>query len=128
MRPEYKSPAGDIDEIDTVVVPAKKGGFQQVFLGERRWYAIRIHPLRRSQIKFIAGYQVAPISAITHIAAVSSIEPWKDTGKCVVNFKARAREIGPISLVKEGRVKGLMGLRYAKKAKLDAAKTLDDVW
>ena len=115
-------------EIDTLVVPAREDGFQEVFLGENRWYAVRIHGTMRPQIKFIAGYQVAPISAITHIAPVKSIEPWKDTGKVVVNFTEPAREIGPIPLVKDGRVKAPQNLRYTSRERLDAAKTLDDIW
>ena len=97
----------DTDELDTVVVPAKADGVAETFLGENRWYAIRIHATMRPQIKHLALYQVAPISAITHIAPVKSIEPWKDTGKYVVNFSSPAQEVGPIVLVKQGRVKAL---------------------
>jgi len=71
---------------------------------------------------------VAPISAITFIAPVKSIEPWKDTNKVVVNFAEPAREIGPIPLVKGGRVKALQNLRYTSRGRLETAKTLDDIW
>ena len=98
------------------------------FLGEDRWYAIRIHGTMRPQIKYITLYQVAPVSAITHVAPVKSIEPWKETGKYVVNFAAPAQEIGPIPLVKNGRVKALQNLRYSTRTRLDTAKTLDDIW
>lgn len=118
----------NIDDLDTVVVPARKEGFDRVFLGADQWYALHVHVLMRPKIKYIAAYQVAPISAITHIAPVHSIEPWKDTGKCVINFAKKAHELGPIPLVKGGRVLPLRGIRYAKKAKLDTAETLDDVW
>lgn len=118
----------DAAEIDTVVVPARSDGFQGVFLGENRWYSVRLHASMRPQIKFIAAYQVAPYSSITHIAPVRNIEPWKDTGKFVLNFEERAREIGPITLVKGGRVKHLQNLRYTTKERLERAKTLDDVW
>jgi hypothetical protein len=47
-----------------------------------------------------AAYQVASISAITDIAPVKSIEPWKDSGKYVVNFSEPAETIGPIPLFK----------------------------
>jgi hypothetical protein len=117
-----------VEEVDTVVVPARAEGYEETFLGEHRWHAIRIHGTMRPQIKFIAGYQVAPVSAITHIAPVKSVEPWKDTGKFVVNFAEPARGIGPIQLVKGGRVKALQNLRYTTKEKLEQAKTLDDVW
>jgi hypothetical protein len=86
-------------------------GFREVFLGENRWFAIRVHGTMRPQIKYIAGYQVAPISAVTHIAPVRSVEPWKESDKFVVNFSEPAKEIGPIPLVKGGRVKALQNLR-----------------
>ncbi len=63
------------DDIDTVVVPAREEGFHKVFLKENRWFAIRIHSNMRPRIKYIAAYQVAPQSAITYVAPVSSIEP-----------------------------------------------------
>ena len=115
-------------DVDTVVVPAREEGFQAVFLGEQRWYEIRVHGSMRPQIKYIAGYQVAPISAITHIAPVQSIEPWQDSNRFVVTFAEPAREIGPIPLIKGGRVKGLQSLRYTNHERLEAAKTLDDIW
>jgi hypothetical protein len=118
----------DVAEVDTIVVPAQSGGFQETFLGENRWHAIRIHGTMRPQIKYIAAYQVRPISAITHIASVSSIEPWGDTGKFVVNFSEPAGEITPIELVPKGRVKALQNIRYTTLKRLEAAKTLDEVW
>lgn len=118
----------DISQLDTVVVPAREEGFKQVFLGEDCWRAVRIHTLMRPQIKYIAGYQVAPISAITHIAPVRSIDPWKETGKYVVNFSEKAKEISPIRFVKGGRVRPLQNLRYTTKAIIDSAKTLEDIW
>jgi len=118
----------DVSEADTVVVPAREDGFREVFLGENTWRTIRVHGTMRPQIKYIAAYQVAPISAITHIAPVKSIEPWKDTGKYAVYFSEPAREIGPIPLVKGGRVKALQNIRYTTRKDLAAAKTLDDLW
>lgn len=118
----------DAGEVDTVVVPAREDGFRETFLGENRWYAIRVHGTMRPQIKFIACYQVAPVSAITHIAPVRSIEPWKETDKFVVNFSEPAKEIGPIPFVKGGRVTALQNLRYSTRERLMSAKTLDDLW
>jgi hypothetical protein len=60
------------DEIDTIVVPAQAQGFQEVFLDENRWYSIRINGSIRPQIKYIAGYQVAPVQAVTYFARVKS--------------------------------------------------------
>jgi hypothetical protein len=115
-------------EIDTVVVPAREGGFKEVFLGENRWYAVRIHGSMRAQIKYVAAYQVAPVSAITHIAPVRSIEPWKDTGKMVLNFAEPAKEIHRIPMPAKGRVRSLQNLRYTSLARIQAAQSLDDIW
>jgi hypothetical protein len=116
------------DEIDTIVVPAREDGFRQVFLGENCWYAVRIHGTVRPQIKYIAAYQVAPISAITHIASVKEIEPWKDSGKFVLRFSEPARPIGPIPLIKGGLAKAPQSIRYTTHARLLRARTLDDVF
>lgn len=118
----------DQSELDTVVVPARQGGFEEVFLKENRWYAIRLNASMHSLIKYIAVYQVAPVSAITYIAPVKSIEPWEESGKYVVNFTEPAKKIGPISLNGKGPGKGLMGLRYTTRERLMNAKTLDDIW
>ena len=125
-KPEVK--LLDSTDVDTVVVPAQEEGFRDVFLGENRWYAVRIHGTMRPQIKYIAGYQVAPIQAITHIAPVKSIAPWKDSDKVVLDFAEPAKEIGPIALLKGGHVKGLQNLHYTTRKRLETAKTLDDVW
>ena len=116
------------DDIDTVVVPARGDGFQETFLNENRWYAIRIHGTMRPQIKYIAAYQVAPQSAITYVAPVRSIEPWGETNKFVVNFAEPARKIGPIPLLKNGSVKAPQNLRYTNYERLSHAKSLDDIW
>jgi len=118
----------DVTEIDTLVVPAREEGFRDVFLGENRWHAIRIHGTMRPQIKYIAAYQVAPVSAITHMAPVASIEPWEDSGKFVVTFSESAHEINPIGLGPGGRGKAPQNIRYTNRERLEAAKNLDDLW
>ena len=115
-------------EIDTVVIPAKEEGFRRVFLGENRWYAIRIGAVYQSKLKYIAAYQVAPVSAITYIAPIQSIEPWEKTGKLVVNFAGTPQPITPIPLADNGRVHAPQNLRYTNRQKLMTAKNLDDLW
>src|SRR3989441_4047245 len=130
QRDEEPSPKTHLDfsMVDTIVVPAREEGFQDVFIKENRWYSVRIHGTMRPQIKYVGVYRVAPISGITHIAPVRSIEPWKDTDKFVLNFAEPAKEIGPIPLVRNSRVKALYNLRYTTREALEKAKTLDDVW
>ena len=43
------------DQRDTVVVPAQEEGFQDVFLGENCWYAIRISGGMLPRIKYVAA-------------------------------------------------------------------------
>ena len=70
---ESKVAGGVIVNVETIVVPANKEVFEETFLGENRWYAIRISKSMIGKIKYIAGYQTAPTSAITHYAEVSKI-------------------------------------------------------
>ena len=118
----------DPSEIDTIVVPAREDGFESTFLGENRWWSIRMHASMIPKIKYIAAYQVAPISAITYIASVASIDQWKDTNKYVLNFVKPAEKIKPLKLVAKSKVKALYNLRYTSKARLDAAKNLDEAF
>ena len=118
----------NVDEVDTIVIPARASGFQEVFISENRWYEIRMESSMRQKIKYIAAYQVAPISAITHIATIKSIEPWGDNGKWVINFEDTAEKIESIPLKKDGKVKAPQAPRYAVKDKLFQAGTLEDIW
>ena len=125
---ETEGPSIDPSEIDTVGVPAQDEGFEETFLGGNRWYKIRIHSSMIPRIKHIAAYRVAPTSAITHVAEVASIEPWKDSNKYVLNFAGAARKIGPIKLLSDGRVKAPQSLRYASLSRLGSASNLDEAF
>lgn len=118
----------DYLEVDTIVVPAQEEGFQETFLGENCWYAIRIHSSMISRIKYVAAYRVAPESAITHIASVESIKQWKDSNKYILYFSSPAEKIGPISLVPKSKVKAPQAPRYSSRARLIQARTLDEAF
>lgn len=117
----------EFSEIDTIVVPGRKDGFEEVFIGENSWYAIRLNSSMIPNIKYIAAYQVSPVSAITHIAEVKSIQQWKDTNKYILYFKEKAKKINKIPL---GKIKGKapQSPRYSSKAKIDSAKSIDNVF
>lgn len=127
---ESKPAGGIIEKVDTIVVPAYKENFEQAFLGENCWLAIRISKSMIDKIKYIAGYQTAPTSAITHYAEVSKIEKYKDTDKFIVYFKAQAKGIGPLKLIPKpkGTVKAPQAPRYTTFSKLTKAKNLDEVF
>lgn len=71
---------------------------------------------------------MAPVQAITHLARVKSIEPWKDSGKFVLNLEERAQPVGPIPLVKVGRVKAPQSIRYTTHERLLKPKNLDELF
>jgi hypothetical protein len=127
-KPSQERRPRDPSGLDTIVVPALKDGFEKVFLGQDRWYKVRIHPSMISQLKYVAVYRTAPVSAITHYAPIRSIEPWENSGKMVINFAECARELGPLKLTKSGRVKHLQGLRYTNFEKLKKATSLDEAF
>lgn len=113
---------------DTVVIPAQSEGFEKVFIGESRWYQIRMNPSALKQVKYVAAYQVSPISAITHIARVKSIEPWGNRGKWALNFFEPAIEIPYVILKKNGKIRAPQSPRYAIRERILKAKNLDDIW
>ena len=118
----------DADDLDTIIVPAREEGFNEEFLKNDRWFAIRISSAMIDKIKYIAAYQVAPISGITYIADVDRIEKYKDTNKYIVFFKAGSlRKLNKIAL---GKKKGQapQAPRYSSYKTISAAKTLDDIW
>jgi hypothetical protein len=124
------TPTIDPAEVDTIVVPAWDEGFQETFIGENRWYQIRIHSSMIPLIKHIAVYRKAPVSAITHVARVKNIERWENTSKYVLNFAEPAKEIGPIKFVPKpnGIVKAPQGPRYTTFERLVKAKNLDEAF
>ena len=118
----------DADELDTIVVPAREDGFKEEFLQNNRWFVIRISSVMINKIKYIAAYQVAPISGITYVAEVERIEKYKDTNKYIVFFKTGTlKQVNRIGL---GNKKGCapQAPRYASLKNIFSAKTLDDLW
>jgi len=116
------------NEKDTVVVPAQKGGFDKVFLAENSWYAIRISGGMLEKIKYIAAYQTAPVSAITHVAPVDRIEPYGEEGKYKLIFSEPAKKLErPIPFGDSPQ--GLMqGPKYTVFEKLKEAKRVSDLF
>ena len=112
---------------DTVIVPAQEDGFRDVFLGQDSWHAIRIGGGKLNEIKYIAAYQTAPISAITYYAEVESIEAYGDGGKYKLNFKSPAKKIDPIEFG-NAKTGSMQGPRYTDLETLLKAKTVKDIF
>lgn len=112
-------------QCDTIVVPAREDGFKRQFLTNHQWFAIRVGAAMKEKIKYIAAYQVAPVSAVTHVAEVESILPYETTGKYIVKFKGPPKEISPIKL--KNPDKKPQSSVYVKYDDLQKAKTFDDL-
>lgn len=112
-------------QCDTIVVPAQEEGFNREFINNHQWYAIRIGAAMKERIKYIAAYQVAPVSAITHVAEVEQIVPYQNTGKYLIRFKQKPQEITPIGL--KNPDKKPQGPVYVKHADLAGAKFIDEL-
>ena len=112
---------------NTVIVPAQQEGFESVFIEQNCWYAIRIAGGMLDRIEYIAAYQTSPVSAITHYAPVSRIEPYGESGKYKLVFSEKARTVGPIAF--GDAPKGSMqGPRYTTIDRLRKSKTLSELF
>ena len=113
--------------IDTIVVPAQPEGFKTAYMGAHAWWAIRIAEAKLEKLKWVAAYQVQPISKITHIAEIDRIEPYGDSGKYKLFFK------GPPELLANPVPYGdapsgvMQAPRYTTREKLLAAKSVLDI-
>jgi len=114
-------------EWDLFFCPAKNEGFEEVFLGKRQWYSVRLASWRIPRIKYIACYRGAPYSAITHYAKVKEIKPYED-GKYIIHFEGEAIPLeNPIALGKSN-VMEVRRTRYTSLEKLKNATEISEIW
>lgn len=118
----------DFKTQDTLVVPAKPDGFQEVFIDENSWYAVRIGQRALKDIKYIAGYQTQPISAITHYAMVDKIVPYGDTGKYKLIFKHSAVALDKPLHYGDLGSGAMQSARYTNFQKLISAEKMSDLF
>lgn len=114
----------DVDDIDTMVAPAREEGFKRVFLGQKEWYAVKIASSVIPKLKYLAMYEVSPVKAIRWVGKIESIQPYEDTGK----YKIILSEISKIDPIKLGNPKyAPYGPRYTTYELLQKAKDLGDL-
>ena len=88
---EFVTINSEIEFQNTIIVRAKKKGFNEVFLGEDKWYSVYIKDERIPFLKYIAVYQTTPISKITHYAEIDKIvESPENPSKKMILFKGKA--------------------------------------
>ena len=115
-------------EWDTLVCAAKEDGFKGAFLKQKAWWAVRLNAKTIPFIKYIAIYQVAPISKITYYGEVAKIEPFENTGKYKLFLKGDPRKLENTVGLGSNRYLKPQGPKYAKLSKIKSAKTLDEIW
>ena len=120
------------EDIDTIIVPAEKEGFESEFLGNNCWFAISIGINMLDKLKYIVAYQKSPVAALTHYAEISNIALYKDTGKYIIYFKNPAVELSKkIPLNKNNPNKAPQSRVYTSFEKIKNASsqaTLDDIF
>lgn len=112
---------------DLFFCPAKNKGFEEVFLGKRQWYSVRLAAWRIPQIKYIACYRGAPYSAITHYAKVKEIKPYED-GKYIIQFDGVAIPLETPVILGKSNVMEVRKTRYTSLEKLKNATEISEVW
>ena len=110
------------------MVPAQAEGFKDVFLGQNCWYSIRIGGGMLPKIKYIAAYQTAPVSAITHHARVERIEPYGDEGKYRLVFAEPAKALPKPIPFADAPQGSMQGPRYTSLVRLLSAKRVLDLF
>lgn len=111
---------------DTAVFPATNISFTNTFIGQRKWCFVRIAQHRVNNIKYVALYRGAPISAITHFAKVIAISDPNSDNKRVITLEE------PIELKKEIplgdiHVNNVRKLFYTTIDKLKSSTTIKDL-
>lgn len=116
-----------MDVRDTIIVPAQEEGFQSVFLGQNRWFAVRIGGGMLGKIQYIAAYRTAPVSAVTHVAKVARIESYGDAGKYQLIFDGPAVELDTPIPFGEAPRGSMQASRYAKYSQLKTARDIKEL-
>ena len=115
---------------DTVIFSSVDRGFEETFLGEVElpcWYPCNCSPERIANLKYIAVYRGAPVSAITHYAKVKEIK-YSEEKECNVCYF----EGSPIELPNKiglGSKPGCFfrGPKYTSIESILNAATADDI-
>ena len=114
-----------------LVIFASNGiGFEETFLGgieDPCWYPCKISEEREKNVKYIAIYRGAPISAITHYAKVKEFKYSKEKGCKVCYFDGGAIKLPNAIKLGTKSNRFFVGAKYADLENLKTAKTADDI-
>lgn len=111
---------------DTAIFPATNENFGKVFIGEKKWYYVRIAEFRVENIEYVALYRGAPVSAITHYAKVINISEPNEKNKRLINLEEPIALDRPIKLGKI-HVNNIRKLNYTTLQKLQTSNTVEEL-
>lgn len=111
---------------DTAVYPAINENFGSVFMGQHQWYYVRMAAFRVENVKYIALYRGAPISAITHYAEVNKIGDTNQDNKRIISLKEPIAFPQPIQLGNI-HINNVRKLFYTSLEKLKSVNTVEDL-
>lgn len=115
-------------DYDLAIFPAHNDGFVKAFLGEDKWYSVRIKENKIPKIKYVACYRAAPVSGITHFAKVKEIRPYLDTEKKEILFDGPAIELPEAVKLGATNANAMRSPRYTTLEKLTNAKRVEDLF
>lgn len=125
---EYKKKSNikSID-FDTIICPSWPNGLE-TFIGESKWYYIRLDKKKISKIKYIALYLGYPIQQITHYAKIEKLEevPIKNKKKYIAHLSDIIELDKPI-ILGETLAVATRSIKYTTLEKLLKAKVYADL-
>ncbi len=107
-----------------MITPARADGHREAFLKKKAWWAVRIASSIIPKLKYLAMYEVAPISKIRWVGKIQSIKPYEDTGKYII-YLSKIWKIEPIEMGNSNLAP--QGSKYTTFELLENAKTLEDL-
>lgn len=113
-------------DFDTIVCPAHDWGIDEVFLKEKRWYAVRIKRKNIFKLKYFAPYETQKKS-IRFLAKIKKIERIENTDKYQIIFKELPKKIKPIKRSKENPHLAPQNKLYTQFELFKNAKILEDL-
>jgi len=81
-----------------IIVVANRVRFRLQVIEKRSWYPIRLDDNRLYALKWIAPYSISPVLAITHLAKILSISPYRNSCKYQINFMEPLKLINSVRL------------------------------
>ena len=87
-----------------------------------------VDSIHRSTPKYIAAYQTAPTSAVTHYAPIEKIVPYGEEGKYKLIFSEAATKLDGAIPYKDAPMGYMQGTRYTNFEKLKSAKKVTDLF